>query len=71
MRSLLTQAVGTVKHLIEVPEQEARVAIQAMTAILIRFALLSDSEREHFEGPEAIVEYLIRVGRRMVRPGDG
>ena len=72
----LHAARGLQAH-VEVDELDARFAVQAAASMVVRFALLSDSELScltDLKGEEARVaarDYVIRAIRRLVRPGDG
>ncbi len=77
MGSMAEHAVEALRPHLQVAEGDARLAIHAMSALVARFALMSDSEMSLATGKsgaaaaDAIADYVVRAGRRLVRPMDG
>jgi len=77
MGMLLDAAVKQAAPLIEVSPLDARLSIQAISAFIARYALLSDAEVERLTGLEgqaardAVEDFVGRAGRRLIRPTDG
>ncbi|MEM9074419.1 MAG: TetR/AcrR family transcriptional regulator [Myxococcota bacterium] len=67
-------ARAAAKH-VQVDELDTRMATQAISSTLVRFALMSESERRFLTGKdtsdEEFEELVIRMACRLVRPGDG
>ncbi len=78
MGAFIQEAGKAMARFVEVDELDARLSIQAVSTMVVRFALLSDSEREWLTGvddPDAarqeVEDFVVRASRRLVRPGDG
>ncbi|MCA9618652.1 MAG: TetR/AcrR family transcriptional regulator [Myxococcales bacterium] len=77
MGALAEQGARFLEPHVEVAGLDARLAIHAMSAMIVRFALMSDSEATWTTGLEgeaahrALGDYAVRAGRRLVRPSEG
>lgn len=77
MGAVIAAATERLQSELEVDPIDARLSIQSMSNVMVRMALLSDSERAHLTGltgaeAEAAVEgFVVRAARRLVRPSDG
>ncbi len=78
MGAFIGEAGKALDRFIEVDALDARLSIQAVASMIVRFALLSDSERgwltsmeDQEASKQAVEDYVVQTARRLVRPGDG
>jgi AcrR family transcriptional regulator len=77
MGTFIREAANALAPFVEVDHDDTRLSIQALSSVIVRFALLSDSERsvltdvEGEAGEVKIEEFVVRAARRLLRPSDG
>ncbi len=77
MGTLIRSVAKALAPHVEVSEGDTRLAVQAMAFMVVRFALLTDSEMmelcdaEGEEGRKVVEDFVVRSARRLIRPSDG
>ena len=77
MGELVKEAAGVLSAHVEVDELDTRLAAQGLASMAVRYALMSDSEVQWLTDlePDAardeVEEFMVRAGRRLLRPSDG
>ncbi|MEM9187733.1 MAG: TetR family transcriptional regulator [Myxococcota bacterium] len=72
MGSAIQAAATALTPFVDIEELDVRLSIQAMASILVRMALMSDTEIQHLtdldgeEARNAIEDYVVRAAKRLV-----